>query len=412
MKLERPTLILRKIRENRYTLPILMGGLEERGWTKKIKITTAESLLDIREKTQPKITLIGYSFMTPWLIKVKEEIKTLRKAYGEQITIIAGGPHATADPQGTLKLGFDFVFWGEAEETWPEFVEQFFLGRRPTERIIRPRNKNGYTPSFPPYFREDNFFAPLEITRGCPYRCTFCQTPRIFGNSLRHRTLENLAYHLQKAVSFGYHRCSFISPNALAYGAEENNRPNLPALRELFYFCKNAGVRKINFGSFPSEVRPEWITMEALQLLKKFCHNRPIVLGVQSGSNTLLQKLHRGHTAEEALEAVRLIYQAGFMPHVDFIFGFPEESNVDRLLSINLAAQMIKEYGAKIHAHSFLPLPGTPLFYKEPTTIDEETKNTLIEWEKKKKLDGWWQEQEILAREIIKWRDQGLIGLN
>lgn len=409
MELERPILILRKTRENRYTLPTLMGGLEEKGWTRKIKITTAESLGELKEKIRPKITLVGYSFMTPWLIKVKEEVETLRKTYQEQIFIIAGGPHATADPQGTWKLGFDFVFAGEAEEAWPEFVEQFFGGRLPTEKIIRPRNKRGYTPFFPPYFREDNFFAPLEITRGCPYGCAFCQTPRLFGNSLRHRALENLAHHLRKAAYFGYHRCSFISPNALAYGAEENNRPNLSALRELFYLCKNAGINKINFGSFPSEVRPDWITMEALELIKKFCHNRTIVLGVQSGSNTLLQKLHRGHTAEKALEAVRFIYQAGFLPHVDFIFGFPEESKEDRLLSINLAGRMIKEYGAKIHAHSFLPLPGTPLFYKEPSSMDEQTKNTLIDWEKKKKLDGWWKEQEIMAWEIIKWRDQGLI---
>lgn len=411
MKEERPMLILRKTRENRYTLPTLMGGLEEKGWTQKIRITTAESLTEIKEKVQPRITLIGYSFMTPWLIKVKEEVETLRKTFANEIFIIAGGPHATADPQGTWKLSFDFVFAGEAEETWPQFVEQFFVGRLPTERIISPQNKGKALPSFPPYYREDNFFAPLEITRGCPYACTFCQTPRIFGNSLRHRTLENLAHHLRKVAYSGYHRCSFISSNALAYGAEEDNQPNLAALQDLFNFCKEAGITKINFGSFPSEVRPDWITMEVLELLKKFCHNRTIVLGVQSGSNALLQKLHRGHTAERALEAVKLIHQAGFLPHVDFVFGFPEESSTDRLLSINLAGRMINEYGAKIHAHSFLPLPGTPLFSKEPSSIDEQTKNALMDWERRKKLNGWWKEQEILAWEIIKWRDQGLICL-
>ncbi|MGC8811431.1 MAG: TIGR04013 family B12-binding domain/radical SAM domain-containing protein [bacterium] len=409
MKVERPLLIMRRTRENRYTLPTLLGGLEEKGWTRKISITTTESLKDLKEKIQPRITLIGYSFMTPWLIRVKEEIEDLRKTFQDEIIIIAGGPHPTADPQGTLKLGFDFVFLGEAEETWPEFVEKFFAGRLPAEKIISPRNKKGCVPSFPPFFSEDNFFAPLEITRGCPYGCTFCQTPRIFGNYPRHRNLDNLTQQLQKAAAFGYQRCSFISPNALAYGAKDDIQPNLSALRELFTACQEAGYTKINFGSFPSEVRPDWVSKEVLELIKKFCHNRTIVLGGQSGSNALLQKLHRGHTAESALEAVKLIYQAGFLPHVDFIFGFPEESSSDRLLSLNLATRMIEEYGAKIHAHSFLPLPGTPLFYKEPSLIDEQTKNTLIAWEKKKKLDGWWKEQEVLAWEIIKWRDQRLI---
>ncbi len=412
MKDERPRLLFRQTRENRYTLPSLLGGLEERGWTKNIKISLAPSLTDLREKVQPKSSLIAYSFMTPSLLKVKEEVETLRKIFKEEIIIIAGGPHATADPQGTLKLGFDFVFVGEAEETWPQFVEQFYTGCLPTERIIRSPNQAGLRPIFAPYFREANFFAPLEITRGCPYGCTFCQTPRLFGNSLRHRSLDNIVHHLQKAASFGYQRCSFISSNALAYGSTEADRPNLPALRELLQAVREAGYTKINYGSFPSEVRPDWVGEEVLELIKKFCHNRTLVLGVQSGSNDLLAKLHRGHKAEEALAAVKLIYQAGFLPHVDFIFGFPEETNADRQLSLNLAAQMIAKYGAKIHAHSFLPLPGTPLFYKNPSPLDEQTKNTLADWEKRGKLDGWWREQEIIAAEIIRWRDQKLIYPN
>lgn len=410
MKEERPLLIWRRTQENRYSLPALLGGLEERGWSQKLRIFLGNSLAEIKEKISPRMTLIAYSFMTPHLLKVKEEVEELRKKFKEEILLLAGGPHATADPRGTLKLGFNYVFQGEAEETLPQFLDQYLTGKIPAANIISSKDKP--PPSFfpPPYSLEHRFFGPMEISRGCLYACTFCQTPRLFGHNLRHRNLESIFYHLRKAASFGYGRCSFISANALAYGAKDASAANLLALTELFKVCQEAGYRKINFGSFPTEVRPDWVSREALALIKKFCSNRTIVLGVQSGSDDLLQKLHRHHTAEQALQAVRLVAAAGFTSHVDFMFGLPEETKEDRLRSLQLAAQMIEKYGAKIHAHTFLPLPGTPLFKKDPTPLDEETKNTLTSWERKKKLDGWWKEQEILAREILKWRDQGLIS--
>ena len=71
---------------------------------------------------------------------------------------------------------------------------------------------------------------------------------------------------------------------------------------------------------------------------------------------------------------------------------------------------MIEEDGAKIHAHTYLPLPGTPLFGKEPSRLDDATKNVLGHWREKRKLDGWWEEQEVMAWKIVEWRDKGLIG--
>lgn len=97
------------------------------------------------------------------------------------------------------------------------------------------------------------------------------------------------------------------------------------------------------------------------------------------------------------------------MPHVDFVFGFPGETLEDRKLSLGLIEKMIRELGAKIHAHTYMPLPGTPLFPQDPSPLDAATKNFLTGWGKKKRLDGWWKEQEAVAWEIVKWRDTGLI---
>jgi len=185
--------------------------------------------------------------------------------------------------------------------------------------------------------------------------------------------------------------------------------PDLGKLEEFLTACQEAGLEGINFGCYPSEVRPDWVTPEVLDLVKRYCRNRTVVLGAQSGSDSLLEKLRRGHTAEQALNAARWIHQAGFMPHVDFVFGFPGETLEDRKLSLGLIEKMIRELGAKIHAHTYMPLPGTPLFPQDPSPLDAATKNFLTDWEKRKRLDGWWKEQEAVAWKIVKWRDTGLI---
>jgi len=56
-----------------------------------------------------------------------------------------------------------------------------------------------------------------------------------------------------------------------------------------------------------------------------------------------------------------------------------------------------------------MPLPGTPLFQKNPSRLDPETKNALLEWERRGKMDGWWKDQEAIGWKIVKWREEGMI---
>jgi B12-binding domain/radical SAM domain protein len=348
--------------------------------------------------------------MTPQLLRVKQEVEKFRMVLGKKAVFLAGGPHATGDPQGTLRLGFDFAFVGESERTLPQLLRQFLDGKLPETRILFGEKDSYLFSAFPPHSLEHRYFSPVEITRGCVYHCSFCQTPRIFGHRLRHRRPGIIAGHLKAAVPYGFRRSAFISPNAFSYGSTGPGEADLPAIEELLGACREAGIADIHFGCFPSEVRPDWVYPEILQLVKRYCRNKTIVLGAQSGSDAMLARLSRGHTAQQGWMAARWIRQAGFTPHVDFVFGFPGETPEDRKLSLQMMETMIRENGARIHAHTFMPLPGTPLFQKEPSLLDAETKNELGNWEQKKKLDGWWEQQEETAWKIVEWRDQGLIG--
>ena len=407
---ERPFLVFRKTRANRYTLPVLLGCIEKEGLAGDFGILIAESLEEMIHRAGPREAIIAFSFMTPHLGQIRGEVERLRNRLHKDSLFLAGGSHPSGDPKGTLRAGLDFVFAGASERTFPDFLRQVLRGKLPGERILRDEKASHLPLDHPQHSLEHRFFSPIEITRGCPYRCAFCQTPRIWGHSLRHRSPENLGRVLQKVIPFGYLHSKFISPNAFSYGSTSPKNPDLRAIEAFLAACQGAGIQGIHYGCYPSEVRPDWVNPDVLELVKKYCQNKTIVLGAQSGSNSLLAKLQRGHTAEEALNAVRWIRRAGFLPHVDFVFGFPEETLEDRQITLRMMEEMIANWGAKIHAHTYLPIPGTPLFQKDPSPLDEETKNALLGWEKKKKLDGWWKDQEIMAWKIVEWRDQGWIG--
>jgi len=97
--------------------------------------------------------------------------------------------------------------------------------------------------------------------------------------------------------------------------------------------------------------------------------------------------------------AVRLALEAGFRAKVDVIFGMPEESPDDaaatRRLALDLAA-----LGAEIHAHAFLPLPGTPWGGAPPGRVDPETRRALLRLEGSGRASGAWRRQEDLGRAL------------
>lgn len=406
---DRPLLILRKTRGNRYTLPVLLGCLEREGLSGEVSIGIAGSLEEALQKGSSREAVVLFSFTTPHFGRVSEEVAELRNLLSPGTLLLAGGPHATADPGGTLRAGFDYVFAGEAERTWPDFVRRLLQGRLPHGRVVRDEDPPGPL-DHPQHSLDFRFFSPIEISRGCLYRCAFCQAPRIFGRSLRHRSPESVAGIVKRAVPHGCSRTAFISSNAFSYGAKGEKAVDLESIEALLAACRDAGMEAIHFGCYPSEVRPDWVNPDILRLVKRYCQNKTVVLGAQSGSDPLLSRLNRGHTAGQALEAVRWIHEAGFVPHVDFVFGFPEETREDRRASLRLMEEMIGTSGARIHAHTYLPLPGTPLFRKNPTRLDNDTKNALRGWERAKRLDGWWKEQEVMGWKIVEWRDGGFVS--
>lgn len=150
-------------------------------------------------------------------------------------------------------------------------------------------------------------------------------------------------------------------------------------------------------------MRPEAVSRETLELITGYTATRQLVIGAQTGSGRMLEVLNRQHSVGDVYRAVELILKAGLEVSVDFIFGLPGETDEDRRLSIKMIEELTSA-GAKVHSHTFIPLPGTPLASAETGTVDEELARYLSRLANKGLQFGQWKRQQELAKEASAFR--------
>ncbi len=373
------------------------------------------------------VCVLGFSVLTTMLVEnsylefIRENTRLAEKL---KCIPVIGGPHASGDPIGSLySLGFQYAFIGESEESFREFLVKLrekddplkvkgivtkinnklvFTGRRELVDL------NKYHPF--PFWR--HLTNPIEITRGCPFGCKYCQVTYMHGPIMRHRSIEKIVEYAEIIIREGVKDIRFISPNSLAYGSKKLGKPAYEVLEEFFEQLHEKIVLKhgarIFFGTFPSEVRPEYVDDDIMRLLKKHVSNKMIIVGAQSGSNRVLEFIGRKHSVEDVLNAVDIIHKYGFTASVDFILGLPGEDEDDLMKSIRVIKKLV-EKGAKIHLHTFMPLPGSPFAYAKPSKIPGWARKEIARIIGVGKAYGEWITQEKIALKIVELREKGII---
>jgi len=338
---------------------------------------------------QPKDGIMLYSFATAQAKEVYAEVDRARAFGAAQAVYIAGGPHPSALPEEALQH-FDFVVIGEGEESLPQLIRALESDSDPAAvkgiafkrqgRVLFTGNREPVDLDlYPPFSR---ILAPIEISRGCPWGCTYCQTPRLFGFCMRHRSIEVIERYARRHKDI-----RFTSPNALAYGSD-GRRPRMEKVEALLLALWEQ-KKPIYFGTFPSEVRPDFLTEKALELITRYCANKSLSLGGQSGSPTVLCRIGRGHGREEIEAACDLALEFGLTPQVDFIFGLPQESEEEQRQTLDLVRWIVAKKG-KVRAHRFTPLPGTPLWGELPAPLAGEVEACLGRLALEGRVTGSW----------------------
>ncbi len=416
-------IVFRYSRANIYSYHALIGSLEIHPQLTNIPIfiptpvnflAEVDRLLSIERYKKLVVCLSLHTFQLDENISVIHALNL--HPYRDKISIVVGGPHPSAKPKDLLSKGANIAVLGEGEKTFPEVITKIinetsfssqkgiaFLNDQ-DELIIQPPNDLINLDDFPPFAPDHEFYSALEITRGCRFLCKYCQTPSLLGNKVRYRSPQVIIkwgkFLLSKRDNWDFR---FISPNAFGYGSKRASMPNISMIDELLSGLKDLKAKKrkrIFFGTFPSEVRPESVTEDTLNLTKKYCDNDNLTLGAQTGSPRIMKLIRRGHSIERVVEAVDLATSFGFRINVDFIIGFPEETEEDQHLTLDLCKKLIAK-GCKVHMHYLIPLPGTDYAKATPTPIAPDILKILRKWSNDGTIFGSWQHQyDLITRNI------------
>jgi B12-binding domain/radical SAM domain protein len=381
-------------RLNTYSFNALAGAMDREADFHGLPIalpTTGERLRAVLSGLMQRRDrgILGLSVMTCQFGEIQELVRWVRGEYGSRIVILAGGPHPTACPRETLEAGVDFVFTGEAETSFPALLRKLAQGEEPADipgvaslnngsMIARPQSRPADLDVLFSFSPRRGMFGPIEITRGCPFACRYCQTSRIFGVSLRHRSIDSIVRQAAALRSGSRRVVRLLSPNAFSYGSKDGRALNMEAMRGLLSALRETVSEngRIIFAHFPSEARPEHVTPDTLDLLKEFADNDEIVIGAQSGSRRMLEACNRSHDVESVLTAVSLARRYGYKIIVDFIVGLPGENPADQRESLKVMEEVVR-MGARIHAHLFSPLPQTPFADSRPGCVDPDVLRVL-----------------------------------
>lgn len=412
------TLVWAYRRTGKFAFHVLTGALETDARTAHVPVVFANGVDAVVAAVREGLArpggrvLVGWSFYSPDADQMAAELRAVKAQCDEpRVLHVCGGVHATAEPEATLRAGWDLVAVGEGERLVRDLVDCLQRHGEPRDLpgIASLRDgalrQNGRADrialdDFPPFGPGHGRYGPIEITRGCIYACRFCQTPYFAGANFRHRSVANVRQWARWLVARGFRDFRFLTPTSLSYGTH-GPEPDLAAVEALL-----AGVRedigpdrKLWFGTFPSEVRPEHVTDASLRLLKRWVSNRALIVGGQSGSDRVLAHSKRGHDAAEVERAVAKCVEHGFVPHVDFLFGLPGETADDIEVSLAMMDRLVA-HGAKVHGHTFLPLPGTPFRRATPGAIDATTRKRLLRLASQGRLYGQWEQQAEAAPRI------------
>ena len=210
-------------------------------------------------------------------------------------------------------------------------------------------------PSALPVQRDVEHSAWVTIQIGCDNTCTYCIVPKVRGREISRR-MGDVVREVEQIAADGVSEVTLLGQNVNSYGRDLGAGQHAPLFADLLRAVDGIdGISRVRFTSpHPKDLRPE--TVEAIADCATVCEH--LHLPLQSGSDRVLARMHRGYTAERYLE--RLAAARAAVPDLavttDLIIGFPGESDADFERTLEVAEEA--GYDA---AYTFVysPRPGT-----------------------------------------------------
>jgi len=303
----------------------------------------------IREKAQEKV----FSELGRW--RQWKEAKP-------GLMIGVGGCVASQEGEGISRRApfVDVVFGPQTLHRLPEMVERVRSNGRPIIDISFPEIEKFDRLPEP---RAEGPTAFVSVMEGCSKYCSFCVVPYTRGEEIS-RPFDDVVTEVVKLASQGVREVNLLGQNVNAYRGLMHDGQVADLATLIYYVAAVDGIDRIRFTtSHPVEFTDSLTQAYAeVPQLAAYLH-----LPVQHGSDRILARMKRGHTALEYKQKIRRLREArpGISLSSDFIVGFPGETDADFAATMKLIADVGFD-----QSFSFIysARPGTPA-----ASFDDET---------------------------------------
>jgi len=306
--------------------------------------------------------------------KSRQMLHRAKKKNPDAIVVAAGCYAQTADEDAMKETGIDVVIGNNQKKQIVEILENYMTG------VENKRLEIGKETEYEELSLDtqvEHTRAYIKIQDGCNQFCSYCIIPYARGR-IRSRKPEDVLEEVNRLAANGYQEIVLTGIHLSSYGKTsyektlgEDRQPLLDLIQQI-----NAveGIKRIRLGS----LEPRIITEKFVKTLvdcEKVCPH--FHLSLQSGSDTVLQRMNRKYTTEEYAQSVDLLKKYYEAPAIttDIIVGFPQETEAEFSETMEFA----KRIGfSKIHVFKYSRRKGT-VADKMSGQIDEQVKNTRSE---------------------------------
>ncbi len=340
-------------------------------------------------KCKPNIFVIfddGFNYLTKMCLTNMRAaaIKMAQLAKDQQAIVIVCSSDATDHYGLYLEQGVDFVLMGEGEQTLLELVEAIDAGTETTDIPgLAFSNKGVVHRSAPRLVMKEldqlpvpawdllnireyedrwrkhwNYFSlNIATTRGCPYKCNWCAKP-IYGHSYKMRSTDHVIEEIMTLKTlFEFEHiwfCDDIFGLKRSWVIDFAKKVNDHGLKFRYKIQSRADLL----------VKPNYVEALAASGCEEAW------MGVESGSQEILDAMDKGITIEQAREATQLLKKNGIKPCFFIQFGYLDETAEDIRKTIELINELMPyDIGISVS----YPLPGTGFYDKVKADLKDKT---------------------------------------
>ena len=313
--------------------------------------------------------VVGVTSTTLLYNSAKTIMEVAREVHPNAVNMI-GGSHVSFWDQNALDetKAFDLIVRKEGELTFLELLDRI-QAKKGFEDVLGTtiRTKNGIqrnedrpflhdldslpSPAYhllplDSYHRMGKTIFPIVTSRGCVQWCDFCSTVRMFGRGYRVRSPKKVVDDMEMLHSkYGESQFTFYDD---AFTINRNHTLEM---------CADIKARKLDV-KWDCETRVDAVDKELLEKMREAgCIT--IWFGVESGSEKILDKMHKKINREQVREAFKMTQKAGMMTIASAVIGFPGETEETAWETINFINSLNPD---DIGCYIATPYPGTPMY--------------------------------------------------